>query len=455
MWHRPSILLVFLMCIAACREDDIVGQTGGSRAFVVSDPAGARILVDERATGRTTPDTVRGLSGRHDITARLDTFDATYGFNSRLIFPGTDTTFDISGPLLFRCFETLCYRNAFEYHTVSRVRFASNPVGTVFLEDAVGGAGLLWPWPTNNGYVSGGMPVFAGMMLGDTVALGTYDTQYLAGRPTPEVSQTVDSTAIRQETWVLPPSNLLQLVTARGVEIAQHIVSARRVEDAVVVRLVFRNITRDPLYQKVDPAMPAVGAVIDQAYVGFLLDPDIGTPGDDLVSYDPELDLVFAYDAHFQEGGFSAGYNVRPALVGLRVLEAPAGATVVLNGWSSLKSYSTDWNAGRPREALGWLMLSGTRSFQPDHSGRQVGHLPPEMGDMRITVSAGPLTLAPGDSAAITVAIVLAEPASGTFTSGNPQDPGSPFDTSRVLYGIAANLRERARAAESLSAAVR
>jgi hypothetical protein len=455
MSQRSVILLLTVLLVAACREDDgLIGETGGSRAFVVSDPPGARILVDERETSRVTPDTIRGLSGQHNITARFDSANATYGFNARVIFPGTDTTLDIMGPLLFRCFETLCYQNVFEHHAANRVRFANNPVGVQFLEDGTGGQGLLWPSVSNNGYVSGAMPIFAGMMLGDTVSLGAYDTPYMAGRPAPTVTQTEDSVAVRQTAWVLPPASLLQFVTARGVAIDQHVVSTRRVEDAVAVRLVFRNITAEPLYQAVDPAMPEGGATIANAFIGFLLDPDIGNPQDDAISYDPELDLVFAYDAHFAESNYGSGYNLKPGLVGLRVLERPEGANigVALNGWARSKDYSADWKAGTITEGAGWLMLSGTRSYQPDHPSRWIGHLPPETGDMRLTVTAGPVTLAPGDSAAITVAIVLAEPAAETFNSGNLQDPGNPTDPSRQLLRIAAGLLERARAADALLA---
>jgi hypothetical protein len=448
----PLVLLLVLV-LAACREDDgIIGETGGSRAFVVSDPPGARILVDERATGRFTPDTVGGLAGQHNITARFDSVEATYGFNALVLFPGSDTTIDITGPLLFRCAEVLCYQNVFQYYAVNRARFASNPVGVQFLEDGTGGQGLLWPSVSNNGYVSGGMPVFAGMMLGDTVSLGAYDTQYFAGRPAPTVTQSADSVAIRQTTWILPPAQLLQFVTARGLAIDQHVISVQRVDDVVAIRLVFRNITADPLYQRVDPAMPAGGTTITNAYIGFLLDPDIGTPMDDAISYDPELDLVFAYDAHFEEANYGSGYNLKPGLVGLRVLEAPQGAGVALNGWARSKDYSADWKAGTITEGAGWLMLSGTRSYQPDHPSRWIGHLPPETGDMRLTVTAGPVNLVPGDSAAITIAIVLAEPAAGTFTSGNLQDPGNPTDPSRQLLRIAAQVLERARAADEVLA---
>jgi hypothetical protein len=453
MSRRGSILVFAVLLVAGCREDDgLVGGSGGSRAFVMSDPPGARILVDERETSRFTPDTIRGLAGQRTITTRFDTANATYGYSARVIFTGNDTTVDIAGPLLFRCQETLCYQNAFLHHAANRVRFANNPVGVQFLEDGTGGQGLLWPSVSNNGYVSGAMPIFAGMLLGDTVSLGAYDTWYLAGRPAPTVTQSGDSVAVRQTTWVLPPPELLQFVTARGMAIDQHVIATQRTDDVVAIRLVFRNITADPLYQLVDPAMPEAGATLTNAFIGFLLDPDIGDSQDDALSYDPDLDLVFAYDAHFSETNYGSGFNLKPGLVGLRVLEAPEGAGVALNGWARSKDYSADWKAGTITEGAGWLMLSGTRSYQPDHPSRWIGHLPPQTGDMRLTVTAGPVALAPGDSAAITVAIVLAEPAAQTFTSGNLQDPGNPTDPSRQLLRIAANLLERARAADALLA---
>lgn len=457
MSYRSLTFLCVVLLVAGCREDDdLVGETGGSRAFVVSDPQGARILVDERETSRFTPDTIRGLSGQRTITTRFDTANATYGYSALVTFTGNDTTVDIAGPLLYRCDQTLCYQNAFLHHAANRVRFANNPVGVQFLEDGTGGQGLLWPSVSNNGYVSGAMPLFAGMMLGDTVSLGAYDTPYLAGRPAPTVTQSGDSVAIRQTTWVLPPPPLLQFVTVRGLAIDQHVIATQRTDDVVAIRLVFRNITGEPLYQLVDPhpMIPASGVTISNAFIGFLLDPDIGDAQDDWISYDPELDLVFAYDGRFSETNFGSGFNLKPGLVGLRVLERPEGSNVrvALNGYARSTDYSADWKAGTITEGAGWLILSGTRSYQPDDPSRWIGHLPPETGDMRLTVTAGPLDLAPGDSAAITIAIVMAEPAQDTFTSGNLQDPGNPTDPSRQLLRIAANLLERARAADALLA---
>jgi hypothetical protein len=74
-------------------------------------------------------------------------------------------------------------------------------------------------------------------------------------------------------------------------------------------------------------------------------------------------------------------------------------------------------------------------------------------GDVRLSVSAGPLRLAPGDSAAITVAIILAEPVPDSFTPGTQVEPGDPADRTRVLYGVAANLLQKAASVTALTSA--
>ncbi|NJD10038.1 MAG: PEGA domain-containing protein, partial [Gemmatimonadetes bacterium] len=63
-----------LLGLTACREPD--GPLGGDDAGVLvvrSQPAGGRILLDGRATGKVTPDTLRGVAGLHEIDVELDT----------------------------------------------------------------------------------------------------------------------------------------------------------------------------------------------------------------------------------------------------------------------------------------------------------------------------------------------------------------------------------------------
>lgn len=445
----PYVLLALLF--AGCRENDsFVGAPDGARAYVTSDPPGARILVDDKETGRITPDTISGLSGRHTITARLDTSRTSYGYTAQVMMLNPDSTAEVQGPLLVRCSTEVCYRQQFRHHTVNRVRFAFNPAGMLFLTDGTGD-GVTWPTGTTNSYVSGAVPLFAGLVGSDTVALGIWDTQYFAGRPAPAIDLVEgQSVTIRQTTWIVPPQNLLLIQTVRGIQVDETIVSSAAVDDVVVVRLVFRNVTADPLYRLVDPFVPAAGLTFTNAYVGFGLDPDIGTSTDDMISYEPSLTMAYAYDFRFDESSFTGGHRTSPALVGLRMLDAPLGTNVMLNGWARQTNASTDWVAGTVNEGVGWGMMSGRRVYAPSHTLPSVGHLPPQSGDMRMLVSAGPLTLAPGDTAAISVAIVIASPVEGTFTANTNLEPGDPTDENRPLFRIAAALFERALAAEAL-----
>jgi hypothetical protein len=418
--------------------------------FVSSDPQGARLIVDDRDTGLRTPDTLRGLGGRHNISAQLDTFGATYGFTARVFLANVDSLFTITGPLVNRCAEVLCYSNQFRHYSVNRVRFAANPVGNFFFERGSGGEGLLWPSGTNNSYASGSMVGFAGILSFDTVALGIYDTGYLAGRPIPELTQTPERIDLIQSTWIVPSPQSVMRPTVRGIEVSEHLMATQANDDLVLVRLVFRNITNQSLYAALDPTVPAVGRVYDQVYIGFLLDPDIGTSNDDALSYDLEQNMAFAYDARFDEGDFGGGFNRAPGLIGLKMVESPPGSIVILNGWTSQGVGSADWFSGQISEKAGWAMLSGLRPYSPDHPDLRIGHLPTAPGDVRLSVSAGPVRLVPGDSAVVTVAVLLASPVEGTFTSGTLLEPGDPTDKTRALYGVAANLIARAATTTSV-----
>lgn len=445
---RWSLLLFALLALVACREPDgPVGPAGGSRTFVDSNPPGGRIIVDGSSTGLVTPDTVRGLVGRHDITVQLDTFDTSYGYTARVFLGETDSVTVIDGPLVMRCGDAVCWASQFRHYSANRVRFASNPVGSLFLETG-NGDGVIWPSLTNNSYVSGGMVGFAAILNGtDTVSTGIYDHMFLAGRPVPLIEQEQDRIDVFQTTWILPPSAALQSPTVRGIRVSEHATAIATIDDVVVLRLVFRNITNERLYAALDPTVPPGGVTFDKVWIGYLLDPDIGEPTDDLFSYETSENLVFAYDSEFNETNFGGGFNRSPGLIGLKLFDAPPGATIKLNGWMSQGASSRDWAAGQITEPIGWKVLSGTQSFAPDHESPRIGHLPQSKGDARITVSAGPLRLAPGDSASVSIAIVLAEPVPGTFASGEELDPGDPLDPGRRLHAVAANLIERAIAA--------
>jgi hypothetical protein len=440
-----TFAVALVIGVTACREPDGPILSGEGRVLVTSDPEGARIFLDNRDTGMLTPDTVVNLSGTHDFSAQLDTFDAVYGYAARL-FVGEPQLYTLEGPLVNRCSDNLCLANQFRHYSVNRVRFAINPVGTLFRERGTGGNGILWPSVTNNSYAAGSMIGFAGIVDGrDTVAIGIYDNAWLAGRPAPDEMQTAHSLRITQTTRIQPAPTAITRPTVRGISVREDVTATAENDDIVFVRLTYRNITAEPLYAALDPRASISGFVYDQVYIGFLLDPDIGASGDDFMSYEQDLNLAFAYDSRFDENDFGGGLNRSPGLIGLQLADPPAGGFVMLNGWKTEGS-GPDWAAGTTSEKFGWYMLSGLRSYEPDHPFRKIGHLPEGVGDVRLSVSAGPYRLEPGDSLQVTIAILLAEPVAGTFASGAMLEPGDPLDDTRQIHLVAGTLLEKAAA---------
>jgi hypothetical protein len=451
-----SAALVLAACatLGACREADGPGgpAVGGSRLLVTSDPAGAVIFIDQRDTGLRTPDTVPSLAGAHVLRVELEASGVVYDYVAQLAVPRVDTLLRLHAPLTAQC--TLqelpqCYARMHRYHEAAGLRFATNPLGGLLMR-AGSGQGLFWPQGTSNSYISAAIPVVAGRYGNVSVSLGMFDHHYHAGRPATTVTRNGSWFRLEQESWIMPPLGSLQrVVTARGIAINQQILASDELPGVLFIRLRFRNVTHETSYQLLDTFFGAGGATLTDAYIGMLLDADIGEAGDDWLSYDPDLDMVYAYDARFSEPLFTGGASTAPGLVGMRLLRAPAGTRRVLNGWMSAGS-SSDWRAGQTSEWFGLELLSGAQSFSPTHPDPRIGHLPPNPADARIAVSAGPLNLAPGDSAEIVIVIAVAPPAPGTTEAGLLLPPGNPLDTNRAAHAAAALLRERMRSAEGL-----
>lgn len=449
MMRYGWLLAGVLVTLAGCRQAD--GPMGGSDTGVLvvqSDPPGGAVQLDGNDTGKVTPDTLRGVGGLHQVTVTLDSAQLTFGYAAQVVVQATDTLI-LNGPLMARCQAgaSQCaagYRLQYDF---GDVRFAVNGLGPLFLQSGAG-QGLYWPGDSDNSYLSTATPVFAGEWGGTPVSTGIYDTDFFAGRPAPVVASDAGHFMLTQSTWILPPSQAQPLIVARGLAVRQRMVAMTSLAGVFAVELTFRNITADPLYGTTDPSVVAAGGVtFDNCYIGLALDPDIGEASDDWLSYDGAQSTVYAYDANFSEPVFTVQPNT-PALVGLRVLDKPAGTDVVLNGWAV--EYTADWQAATTSQVAGYGMLSGLQSYAPDQPGTTIGHLPPGQGDIRTVATVGPLQLAPGDSARVVLAIAVAPPSPGTFTSGTIVAPGDPEDTSRPLYAIAGGLRDRLAAAASL-----
>ncbi|NIR44461.1 MAG: hypothetical protein GWN51_08955, partial [Gemmatimonadetes bacterium] len=214
--------------------------------------------------------------------------------------------------------------------------------------------------------------------------------------------------------------------TARGISI-DHTISADEAHTGVLlIRLVYRNLTADSLYLAIDRPLRdnAPNQTYRTAYAGLALDVDVGDAGDDFIGYVPDQDLAFVYDSDFLEAGFDV-FSESPALVGVRMLEAPAGTDIILTGWPG----EWDWDGATSQEQLAWLFASGTHEEDviPNHADPRIGYMPAVPADIRLLVTAGPIDLAPGDSAVVRLAVAIADPVAGSYTSGTAVEPGDPF----------------------------
>lgn len=435
-----------LLALPGCREPDRpTFPDPAAGVFVDSDPRGAEILLDGEPTGAVTPDTLRNVAvTTHRVDVRMDSAGLQYSFG--ITFQASqEEVVDLEAPLLYRC-GTSCIRGDY---SPNDVLFWVSPVGVPFYS-AVGADAAQWPAGSNNSYVATLMPVIAGNVAGDRVALGPYNVDYLAGRPAPEFA-TGEEFRLLQQTWILPPGGVQGFTTIRGVKVEEEIFASSAVPDVVVLRLTFRNITDTEVYRWADPGVPPGGLAYEDVYAGLALDGDVGAAGDDLVTYDPQLDLAFFYDANFSDQLFQPPWREAPGMVGMRVLEAPTGATVALNAWP----IDLDWHAGTitrigVAESSGWEWLSGTGPATPaiDQPGLRVGGVPQQPRDYRASATVGPISLAPGESVEMAIAVVFAAPVAGTFTSGDVVDPGDPSDSERMILQIAEDLRQRAIDAE-------
>lgn len=441
--HAALVGLALLAGLSACKESSGPGET--TSIFIDSDPRGAAIYLDDGEVG-TTPDTLEGVSvTRHLFGVTLDSAGVDYGF-FRTITTTADSIQSFRWPLVLFCPATSCIRNYIEYVDVAGLELAMPPNGSLFLQTADRG-GIVYPQQSGNNYMGIGAPLSAGYLNGLEPAVGPniYDLLYYVGRPAPTITQGGGSFSMNVDGWIYPPENAQAYWTGRALDIRQTITADNANPGVVIIRVVFTNLAGNDLYIEADPAMAeAPDLVYKTAYLGFAMDPDVGVPNDDLVSYDPDLNLVFAYDSDFMELEYGAQAEA-PALVGLRMLEAPAGANIILTGWPR----GSEWTAATAQESFGWDVLSGTQDAlaMPNHADPHIGFVPRFTEDMRIAVTAGPIDIAAGDSAVIRVAVILADPVPGTFTAGDTIDPGDPFDTQRQIRQVAGQLIQRAAAA--------
>ena len=436
-------LAIASAAMVAC-EDPARPVPAGAGGFLVvdSDPRGASIRLDGVERDEVTPGVFVDLTeGPHSVIVALDTAGFEYGYTELVVLPA-DGTARVSQPLTIRCIVLLCVREAAQFHSAGSLRFVVNGAGPLFLYEGAD-VGIVWPSTTPNTYVSIGAATFAALLDNQQVALGLRNIgtslNYWAGRPLPTVTSTVPY-VVSTPAWIAP--SVANQTTIRGIEIVHQAVVRPELPDVVLIDVTWRNVSADTLYRLLDPGVPEGGVTYPGAYLGFILDADVGAfgeAGDDLASYSADRSLVFAYDGDMAVAGFTGGWSARPGLVGLLLLEGPGTATR-LNAWPAANDFLSGVSEGS-----GFALLTAQQLFLPDHPDPRIGYAPStERADYSISVASGPVTLAPGDSIGARFAVLLAAPVDGTFTTGATLPAGDPADPNRALAATAARLFELA-----------
>lgn len=153
--------------------------------------------------------------------------------------------------------------------------------------------------------------------------------------------------------------------------------------------------------------------------IGFWADPDLGGPFDDLTGCDPAANLGYCYNASLGD----AVYGANPPAVGYALLQGPLDANQQRVGLSSFCHFT---NGADPdtctetRNALRGLAIDSTAFVNPltglptrfEFTGDPLtgtGWIESVPQDQRMLLTTGPVSMAPGDSQEVVIAIILAQ----------------------------------------------
>ena len=481
--------MALVIAITGCW--DAVVEPGGpvTIKFVtpaVPGPSGSSastgyVVMDAVDTVLVPSDSLVGVARtEHTFSAYLDAAYMASSFGLRIDPAGTTAIIPLSLPLACRLFATdwrACYgRNAIRWSQHERIWCPAGDVG----EFCSGypdqyGAGVSWPADeVDNLYVAHAKLLVAATLgagappsaAGDTVAMALFRPGDYGPR---RLFRAIgDSARWQSEVWTdarhlplpsggaptlspedRPDANLGLAVRITWYEPTEH-------PNALFVRFDVRNVSADVDYRRVHANEPESGHTIENVYLVPTVDPDIACTLRSCSPYERTDDnatlfaadsLLVAYDEHFAVPEFVGGYAAAPGLVGLRLIDAPAGASS--KGLVFDPSTTPDFLT-TTLERVSYRLLSAGRAGSVNGCTDFAPHAlvcAPETGsDIRMGWSVGPISsLAPGDSTHLTVALLFASP-TGTFTSGSAVPPrnlsAAAFgDDTRPIYGIAGSLR--------------
>lgn len=491
-----------VLSLAACGSDDPATPTtpvtlkvrpivfGDINPGAAYDTVKGILIVDGTDTLELPYDSITNLArGRHTFRAKLsiDYFDNDF---EAVVNPQGDTfVLDIPAAETCRVFQSssgqpidasVCAPQGQTPRNVlywSQRRRIFCPAGD-FMEFCTpnpsrDGLGLTWPvdatTSASNEYVSQAKlliaatvgPELGGADAGRRIAMALYRV----GDYSPRRRLTVvpgDSSRYSNIAWTdvrhVPVFNFLrgQLeATDRrnalfGLEVKATYHLPQQHQDVIVVRYDITNISNEPDYRRVHPEIPAAGFTVRDVYLTPVIDADIGgallgEADDDVGTIFPAEGLAAGWDRDLAVSYWSPPWKTGPGLVGLKVLETDAGTPKGLIFVSDTLDYLT---AASEAEAYAVLTagrgatITGCTNYAAAYiCGGELGN------DTRLGYSVGPIaSLAPGQRRTLTVALMLAAPSPGAFTSGQGLPPGNTSEaelasTTKASYRLAGNLR--------------
>lgn len=454
-------LLLCLLWLGACElERGRITIPVFGQLEVRSDPSGALIVIDGTSTGLVTPARVDRSAARHRLKLQFTSaLGEVFEWEDDVVVPETALAV-VDAALVGGC-RSNCAPRLQTGRVACVITGRGDFCSTVFNPNRPGDSA--WPATSVNEYVAG-LRLQVGAVIapdavafaGDTVASLVYADTWRGRSPVSVTSGAAGQVAAFRY-WSDPGPTLIRL-PLRGIEVGQWVIapSLPDLVDVLYFRFRLLNVTADPRFRAWRPEVPEPGLRYEGLYAGMSLDADIGDGDDDVGTTIPDAGVAFLYDLNFRDSTLVSGYPNRPPLVGLVITEAPASA---VRRAVSLWRIGEDWERG-PGTAdddldLGYRLLTarlqGSDPFiDCSGPGDDVGACSDDPADYRISLAAGPVTLAPGDSAVFALALVFAEPVPGTFVSGSALPPGNPRVPGRSIEAVADSLVARAQRARSL-----
>jgi hypothetical protein len=191
------------------------------------------------------------------------------------------------------------------------------------------------------------------------------------------------------------------------------------------------------------------GNTLDSTYVSVWSDPDLGGFTDDLVGCDTTRSLGFCYNATNQDGQ----YGNRPPAVGYDFFRGPivpiGGGAFDTLGMTSFNKYINGTDPASQDETYNYMSglkadgsllhvnddpLQPVTTFQvPGDPVAGTGWLDSNPADRRLFLSAGPFTMAPGDSQEVVTAIIIGQ---GSDRLSSISDMKAKDDVAQLVFDL-------------------